>query len=168
MIQRDQEGKARQPGGLSGRGEPYQGVPRRTQSCKNASTNKNRVSEKKRKNASTRWRGFSLRKMRNCGRGDIRGRPAGRLSLFWGCARGATGLDFAFCGKRGRGFAPSIPTSLLKKAGPKTFFGLMDGEIIEAPGLQGGRAAFRKVPSGRAERFFGRTGCKRLNPFQQD
>ena len=53
--------------------------------------------------------------LRNCGRGDIRGRPAGRLSLFLGCARGATGLDFAFCGKRGRGFAPSIPTSLLKK-----------------------------------------------------
>ena len=60
--------------------------------------------------------------LRNCGRGDIRGWPAGRLSLFLGCARGATGLDFAFCGKRGRGFAPSIPTSLLKKAGPKTFF----------------------------------------------
>ena len=33
MIPKDQEGKARQPGGLSGRGEPYQGVPRRTQSC---------------------------------------------------------------------------------------------------------------------------------------
>ena len=26
----------------------------------------------------------------NCGRGDIRGRPAGRLSFFLGCARGAT------------------------------------------------------------------------------
>ena len=37
MIQQDQEGKAGQPGGLSGRGEPYQGVPRRTQSCKTAS-----------------------------------------------------------------------------------------------------------------------------------
>ena len=38
-----------------------------------------------------------------------------------GCARGATGLDFAFCGKRG-GALPLHPASLLKKAGPKTCF----------------------------------------------
>ena len=30
--------EVQQPGGLSDRGEPYQGVPRRTQSCKNAQT----------------------------------------------------------------------------------------------------------------------------------
>ena len=35
----------------------------------------------------------------NCGRGDIRGRPAGRLSFFLGCARGATGLGFRFLRK---------------------------------------------------------------------
>ena len=32
--------------------------------------------------------------LRNCGRGDIRGRPAGRLSFFLGCARGATEEEF--------------------------------------------------------------------------
>ncbi len=41
------KGEARQPGGLSDQGEPYQGVPRRTQSCKNAPTNDNRASKKK-------------------------------------------------------------------------------------------------------------------------
>ena len=65
----------------------------------------------------------------NCGRGDIRGRPAGRLSLFLGCARGATGLDFAFCGKRGRGFAPSIPTSLLEKGWIENLILLRCGKI---------------------------------------
>ena len=59
--------------------------------------------------------------LRNSGRGDIRGRPAGRLSLFLGCARGATGEDFALCGGRPKAL-PLESAILLKKAGPKTFF----------------------------------------------
>ena len=110
------------------KGNPIKGFPAGRSPAPPAYKQKPRQREET-ANASTRWRGFSLwmdqrcvmpQFFQNCGRGDIRGRPAGRLSLFWGCARGATGLDFAFCGKRGRGFAPSIPTSLLKKAGPKT------------------------------------------------
>ena len=53
--------KVRQPGGLSDRGEPYQGVPRRTKSCTAFPPNKNRASESKRCSLS-RWRGFFLRK----------------------------------------------------------------------------------------------------------
>ena len=37
--------------------------------------------------------------------------------------------DFALCGGRGRGFAPSIPTSLLEKAGSKTFFVYVAGRF---------------------------------------
>ena len=46
--------------------------------------------------------------LRNCGRGDIRGRPAGRLSLFLGCARGATELGFRFLRKATKGAAFGI------------------------------------------------------------
>ena len=66
--------------------------------------------------------------LRNCGRGSRR-RPAGRLCPFLGCARGATELDFAFCGKRGGRCPP--PASLLKKAGPKTFFANVSEVILQ-------------------------------------
>ena len=49
------KGEARQPGGLSDQGEPYQGVPRRTQSCPSRPPNNNRASEKKRFNSLARY-----------------------------------------------------------------------------------------------------------------
>ena len=70
--------------------------------------------------------------LRNCGRGN-RGRPAGRLSFFLGCARGATGLDFALCGGRPKAL-PLESASLLKKAGPKTWF-VLAGRFYESHGL---------------------------------
>ena len=77
--------------------------------------------------------------LRNCGRGDIRGRPAGRLSFFLGCARGATGLDFALCGGRG-GALPLHPASLLEKGWTENLFGSFVGVLLEhdLPMLLGG------------------------------
>ena len=140
MIPRDQEGKVRQPGGLSDRGEPYQGVPRRTKSCTAFPPNKNRASESKRCSLS-RWRGFFLRKwaLQGCA---LQGNPLigfphektshrdvfSPLPDLLGSSR-----CFALCGGRGRGFAPSIPTSLLKKAGPKTLF-VLTGRFYESHG----------------------------------
>ena len=127
MIPKDQEGQPKRPGGTFwrrgtlSRGSPQDAVLQKR-------TNKTRASEKKRRNASTRWRGFSLwviwrcvmpQFLRNCGRGN-RGRPAGHLSLFWGCARGATSrISLSAESEEG---AALHPASLLKKAGPKTCF----------------------------------------------
>ena len=41
------------------------------------------------------------------------------------------GVGFRFLRKARRGFAPSIPTSLLKKAGPKTFFANVSEVILQ-------------------------------------
>ena len=91
------KGEVRQPGGLSDRGEPYQGVPRRTQSCKKC-TNDNRASEKKRQTLRLAGAVYALDSL-GVGHAAIspklrprvsRGWPAGRLFHFLGCARGAT------------------------------------------------------------------------------
>ena len=60
--------------------------------------------------------------LRNCGRGDIRGRPAGRLSFFLGCARGATGLGFRFLRKARRAL-PSTRQPFEKRLDPKLVLG---------------------------------------------
>ena len=134
------KGEARQPGGLSDQGEPYQGVPRRTQSCTQR-TNNNRASKRNEQrfdslarfhfdlfNAENPTGPLTLSRghrspargarPRRHGSGDTpplarlfapdksgvrhaaispklrprvsRGRPAGRLFHFLGCARGAT------------------------------------------------------------------------------
>ena len=113
-TQKIRKGSQNVPVGRFGEGEPYQGVPLRTQSCKNYGVSplvaaqlvarpmklgarKAAAATWERRHAAAgavfRFGRFGAAVMpqflRNCGRGD-RGRPAGRLFSVLGCARGAT------------------------------------------------------------------------------
>ena len=68
LIQKIRKGSPNVPVGRLGEGEPYQGVPRRMQSCPSRPPNKTRTSEKKRRDASTRYRDkrFGLVRSASC------------------------------------------------------------------------------------------------------
>ena len=114
MIPKDQEGQPKRPGGTFGRrGTLSRGSPQDNVLQKNAQT----ITAPARRNGKRfdSLARFSLwmnqewvmpQFFQNCGRGDIRGRPAGRRSFFLGCARGAKGLEFRFLRKARRGAAP--------------------------------------------------------------
>ena len=146
MIPKRSGREDQRPGGTLVRGEPYQGVPRRTQSCKKR-TNKTAPA---RRNAETfQLAGAVLRSgqirsasCRNFEEIAAAGTSAGGLRAafpsFW-VAPEAQRVGFRFLRKARRGFAPSIPTSLLKKAGPKTFLSLRKLILIQQAAAPIGR-----------------------------
>ena len=127
MIPKDQEGRQNVPVGRFGEGEPYQGVPRRTQSCSASHQTINRAAGRSGK--TLRLAGAVFRfgwirggSCRNFFEIAAAGTSAGGLRAafpsFWVAPEARRDKSFAFCGKRG-GLCPP-PASLLKKAGPKT------------------------------------------------
>ena len=115
MIPKDQEGQPKRPGGTFGRrGTLSRGSPQDAV-LHHPPTKQEPRREKKRQTlrlagAFFRFGWIRSASCRNFFEIAAAGTSAGGLSLVWGCARGATGLDFAFCGKRGRALPlPSPP-----------------------------------------------------------